>query len=464
MALHQRAAEVGDWAQRLQAISAVLVWMLPAPVVTAGIAWLNSGSVKQIASYTAVAFLVSGLMVRFRPRTPGTPKPLPVPGPDSTLAMLRDMGFRFDHPVADPNPPQLTWHQLEGRFKNISGEVEAMWRREDQSGAISWWVYSRAPEGPRIVARFLNEARIAGRLLAAMPNVPRRFAGQRFEDYADDWLNVVAAVVGPEPHVTGNGRDEHGTHTTAFLENMIDASQVACGQLASAAITGMPVLPQQVRSSANSVAALRPYEKAAADLKTLAQDHTTRIRQLVQGHAAPPYATKPPATEDVEGSVQLSWRQEPAALHIDALNTRAETIRDFKLFVTDIRKYHLEHKQFVEVPAFHQHGPFQELQLWSDENAIGAPTTLFSGSPVTFSFLYRDAAAIWFRGRTTDASVDQKVFREAGTWQVSMRSHIGNERLEHKLVFEWHDIGRAPGPQVISGPRGDRGDEPRSDR
>jgi hypothetical protein len=197
MALHQRAAEVGDWAQRLQAIGAGLVWLLPAPVVTARVAWLNSGSVKQTAAYTAVAFLVSGLVVRFRRRTPETPKPLPVPGSDSTLAMLRDMGFRFDHPATDPNPPQLIWHQLEARFNNISGEVEAMWRREDQSGAISWWVYSRDPEGPRIVARFLNEARIAGRLLEAMPNVPRRFQAQRFEDYADDWLNVVAAVVGP---------------------------------------------------------------------------------------------------------------------------------------------------------------------------------------------------------------------------------------------------------------------------
>jgi hypothetical protein len=78
---------------------------------------------------------------------------------------------------------------------------------------------------------------------------------------------------------------------------------------------------------------------------------------------------------------------------------------------------------------------------------------LFSGSPAKFSFLYRDAAAIWFRGRTSDASVDQKVFRDAGTWQVSLRGSVGNESSQYKLVFEWHDIGRAPNPQVISQPK-----------
>jgi hypothetical protein len=161
-----------------------------------------------------------------------------------------------------------------------------------------------------------------------------------------------------------------------------------------------------------------------------------------------------------EGIVNLAWHQKANGLHINATNYGADTIRDFSLYLLDVRKYQPDRKQFVEVPEFHAKGPFAKLQLLalSDVSSstmvstnttvsrLGGDTTLFSGNPVAFDFLHLDPGVTRFQGRTVDASIEMHKIQEAGIWQATLRSQVGNRHRITYLLFEWNDIAVPPKP------------------
>jgi hypothetical protein len=156
--------------------------------------------------------------------------------------------------------------------------------------------------------------------------------------------------------------------------------------------------------------------------------------------------------------VRLDWHPDALGLHIDAINCTPDAIRNFRLYLVDLRKYRKEVKNFVEVPEFHA-GPFVELQLLAPSigTVIGGDTVLFSGNPVSFEFLVMELAALRFRGRTADASIDPRRIQHGGVWRASLRTEVGGlSRTEH-LMFEWHDISIPPRPydfpEVVSPPR-----------
>jgi HNH endonuclease len=152
---------------------------------------------------------------------------------DQIAIELRRLTGIVDPPI-DADPPELDWHQLEDRFRRIPGEAQAIWEHYE-SGAVEWSVYARTGDEKRIVDRFVSEARIAGRKAASL-NVPRKFPGVPFPDDADNWLNVVAALVHPGTDITGSGYDaKRGRSESGAIEKLVDASQVACARLASEA-------------------------------------------------------------------------------------------------------------------------------------------------------------------------------------------------------------------------------------
>src|SRR5262249_21132027 len=114
-----------------------------------------------------------------------------------------------------------------------------------ESGVVEWSVYPRAGDEKRTVERFLNEARIAGRKLAGL-NVPRKFPAATFTDDADNWLNVVAALVHPGQDFSASGIDERGRSEGGAIEKLVDASQIACARLASDAQAGKTAPVAQV--------------------------------------------------------------------------------------------------------------------------------------------------------------------------------------------------------------------------
>ena len=74
-----------------------------------------------------------------------------------------------DHPGPTPEAStSMNWHEIESRFAKISGEVWAIWIKHDDSGLVSWSVYARDHEDRHVVARFLIEARLAGKMLERM--------------------------------------------------------------------------------------------------------------------------------------------------------------------------------------------------------------------------------------------------------------------------------------------------------
>jgi hypothetical protein len=145
-----------------------------------------------------------------------------------------------------PGPVNPDWYQLEERFDRIRGEVWAIWQRNDQTGKVTWSVYPRDYEDSRIVARFLIEARIAGQLGRELLKMPVKFDDQSWDDSADTWLNVVAGLV-PCDRFTGSGRDGETTYTSGSLEDVVDASRLACGRIATEFVTVQPMMSRAER-------------------------------------------------------------------------------------------------------------------------------------------------------------------------------------------------------------------------
>ena len=177
---------------------------------------------------------VQSIQFRFPDRTSATfisTRPLNRSKAQRLLCSRRWASDSFDRPPVDVNPPELDWLQLEERFRRIPGEVEAIWSHYE-SGLVEWSVYASAGDEKRTVERFLNEARIAGRKAARL-NVPRKFPSATFTDAADQWLNVVAALVHPATDVSGSGVDERGRSGRGAIEKLVEASQIACARLSS---------------------------------------------------------------------------------------------------------------------------------------------------------------------------------------------------------------------------------------
>lgn len=145
------------------------------------------------------------------------------------------------------------------------------------------------------------------------------------------------------------------------------------------------------------------------------------------------------AAELPKGTVRLDWRQTDRGLYLDAVNRTPNAIRDFRLFLCDLRIYVESTRTFAEVEEFHANGSFRELEL------VGGNLQLFSETPVMFPFLNTDATSLYFQGRTKDASMDSITIRRAGVWQATFRYEaIGKQRTEH-LCFWW-----SPGVQPVS--------------
>jgi hypothetical protein len=133
-------------------------------------------------------------------------------------------------------PSRAKWHDLESRFGRIDGEFQANWIQYVDMGEVVWTVHPVGLQGERFLECFLSEARVAGRLLRQMPNVPTKFPTVTVPaDTADDWLNVVAGLVHPAAHVDrGSGYNpSRGRFTAGEFRNLLGGSTMACVRLAA---------------------------------------------------------------------------------------------------------------------------------------------------------------------------------------------------------------------------------------
>ena len=172
-----------------------------------------------------------------------------------------------------------------------------------------------------------------------------------------------------------------------------------------------------------------------------------RVYAIVSAHDSRPLSVE---------AVHVRWHETTKRLDIAVVNTAPDTLRDFRLFVSDIRKYNSATKQFVETRLFHSAGPFVELQLLNPEhlrkNQIGALTDLFCDEPATFNFLQYDDAQLWFQGRSAAASLEDRWIRESGIWLVTLRCEASQNSRSENLMFEWHEIGHSPRPYEFPKP------------
>lgn len=149
-------------------------------------------------------------------------------------------------------PAPMTWLQVQSRFDQIRGEVWVIWTRREEPPAVEWSVYPRDHSDKRVVPMFLAEARLAGRMIADIKTTPRKFPGLTWDDPADTWINAVAGLV-PSDRFSGSGQDEKGPYASGSLEDVVQASRIACGRLATEfapqASSAPSALPAAARAS-----------------------------------------------------------------------------------------------------------------------------------------------------------------------------------------------------------------------
>ena len=149
---------------------------------------------------------------------------------DRFVLRSRDQAAPADVPVKGAELAADYWRKAEQRFDLINGEVEALWQLYGD-GHVEWNVHARDDRDHRRVERFLSEARVLGRVVYGLP-LARKFPSASFTDDVDHWLNVVATIVQPSP-MTGDGTNERGTYVSGGIDDLVDASKVACVRLAS---------------------------------------------------------------------------------------------------------------------------------------------------------------------------------------------------------------------------------------
>lgn len=126
------------------------------------------------------------------------------------------------------------WRAQGARFGALSGEVYTGWMVAAEEGTVEWSLHTLDPVvDARIVDKFRSEATSAGTRLMQMPDPPRRFQVEA-TDPEDMWLNAVLELVKPGDPPNGSG-SEFGKVTQVYgmLNNVVDASKVACAALAA---------------------------------------------------------------------------------------------------------------------------------------------------------------------------------------------------------------------------------------
>ncbi len=193
---------------------------------------------------------------------------------------------------------------------------------------------------------------------------------------------------------------------------------------------------------------LEEYPKVVAERDALMQEvikaqltadtePTERPSRAILG----PQFVGPTAT----GPVSLSWRpggnlESPQGLHLNAENLTSETIRDFRLLISDL-KWQRSNGDFVEDEDL---GQFVELLLHG-------PKELYSEKPKQYDFVRLVLAErLEFQGHLKNEPMQQKRIHRHGVWRAKFRAkYRGEESQSWTLHFRWE---RDKAPEGIEWP------------
>lgn len=218
-----------------------------------------------------------------------------------------------------------------------------------------------------------------------------------------------------------------------------------------------PQLQQLVRELAGTLGAMLSPADAY-------DRHIERIlvssRQADAAVASKQFQTKEPATQsmpslggvildamasiklpqiEIPKHISLKWKEFESGLDIEVISTWAEAIRNFELFVVDLRR-RSSSGRFVDVPEYHQSGPFQQVKLHGASH-------LFCESPERQRFLkITPGGGLQLSGLTTSSPSFQLAIHTGGIWEVSLRhASADHQHGSGKLCFEWTP-GTVPKP------------------
>jgi hypothetical protein len=134
---------------------------------------------------------------------------------------------------------------------------------------------------------------------------------------------------------------------------------------------------------------------------------------------------------EIPKHISLKWKEYDAGLDVEVTSTWAEVIRNFSLFVVNLKRRSSSGK-FVDVPEYHENGPFQEVKLHGS-------SSLYCESPDRRLFVkVTPGGGLQFGGTTASNPSYQLAFHTGGIWEVSLRHESAvHQHGSDKLHFEW---------------------------
>ncbi|MCC7181868.1 MAG: hypothetical protein IT177_26050 [Acidobacteria bacterium] len=141
----------------------------------------------------------------------------------------------------DRSPDAGVWRTHEARFERLTGDLYAIWSYLTESGQVFWGIHKgEAGATTRELQAFEAEAAAAAADIAKMGDA----APQKFKmlnaSAVDTWLNTVGALVDPKTDFEGNGILEGRRTLSGPIENLIEASRIACARLGAGAVQLSP--------------------------------------------------------------------------------------------------------------------------------------------------------------------------------------------------------------------------------
>lgn len=141
--------------------------------------------------------------------------------------------------LSDDDSRAAAWRAHEARFAQLTGDLYALWTYVTETGEASWHVHRADGASMRDLQAFEAEAVAAAGSVAQL----RKEAPRKFKNAApgvDTWLNVVGALVEPKSDLEMTGSLAGRRHVGGTIDNVVEASRIACARLAAGGLEPSP--------------------------------------------------------------------------------------------------------------------------------------------------------------------------------------------------------------------------------
>ena len=133
--------------------------------------------------------------------------------------------------------PPPDWRSHESRFAKLNGSIYALWTYYTEDGSVSWNIVTNQGSSARDRQAFEAEATAAATDLAKIQLPSHGFTPTQDASAVERWLNALHVLVDPKSDFEMTGVSEGKRTVGGTIEDLVEASKVACARLATGDIS-----------------------------------------------------------------------------------------------------------------------------------------------------------------------------------------------------------------------------------